>query len=108
MGDIDDLRWSLEQVKAGKIKPTLDKVYDLHETRDAHARLAAGAAVGTIVLKPKAEWHLVKWLHSQFNRRLPSVDVGKITVCKFSLENLYSIRNINSSYEPPLSSHALV
>lgn len=52
MGDIDDLRWGLEQVKAGKIKPTLDRVYELHETRDAHARLAAGAAVGTIVLKP--------------------------------------------------------
>jgi D-arabinose 1-dehydrogenase-like Zn-dependent alcohol dehydrogenase len=52
MGDIDDLRWGLEQVKAGKIKPTLDRVYELHETRNAHARLATGDAVGTIVLKP--------------------------------------------------------
>jgi NADPH:quinone reductase len=52
MGDMDDLRWGLEQVKAGKIKPTLDKVYALSEARDAHARLAAGAASGTIVLKP--------------------------------------------------------
>ncbi len=52
MGDMDDLLWGLEQVKAGKIKPTLDRVYRLHEAGDAHARLAAGAALGTIVLKP--------------------------------------------------------
>lgn len=52
MGDMDDLRWGLEQVKVGKIKPTLDRVYGLHEASDAHARLAAGDALGTIVLKP--------------------------------------------------------
>lgn len=52
MGDLDDLIWGLEQVKAGKIKPTLDKVYPLERARDAHARLAAGKALGTIVLKP--------------------------------------------------------
>lgn len=52
MGDLEDLRWGLEQVKAGKIKPTLDKVYPLHEASEAHARLAAGNALGTIVLKP--------------------------------------------------------
>jgi NADPH2:quinone reductase len=52
MGDMDDLSWGLEQVRAGKIKPTLDKVYGLHEASDAHARLAEGAATGTIVLKP--------------------------------------------------------
>lgn len=52
MGDLDDLRWGLEQVKAGKIKPTLDRVYPLHEASAAHARLAAGNALGTIVLKP--------------------------------------------------------
>lgn len=52
MGDLDDLRWGLEQVKAGSIKPTLDKVYPLDEASQAHARLAAGNALGTIVLKP--------------------------------------------------------
>ncbi len=54
MGDRADLLWGLEQVKAGKIQPTLDKVYPLSEARAAHERLAAGAALGTIVLKPAA------------------------------------------------------
>ena len=52
MGDMDDLLWGLEQVKAGKIKPTLDRIYSLDRTRDAHQRLSAGKALGTIVLKP--------------------------------------------------------
>ena len=51
MGDLNDLLWGLEQVKAGKIKPTLDRVYSLDRANDAHARLAAGKALGTIVLK---------------------------------------------------------
>ena len=53
MGDLNDLLWGLEQVKAGTIKPTLDKVYSLDRTNEAHARLAAGEALGTIVLKPQ-------------------------------------------------------
>ena len=52
MGDMNDLLWGLEQVKAGAIKPTLDKVYSLDRADEAHARLAAGEALGTIVLKP--------------------------------------------------------
>ena len=52
MGDLNDLLWGLEQVKAGKIKPTLDRVYSLDRANDAHARLAAGKALGTLVLKP--------------------------------------------------------
>lgn len=52
MGDRHDLIWGLEQVKAGKIKPTLDKVYSLDRASDAHTRLATGKALGTIVLKP--------------------------------------------------------
>ena len=52
MGDRNDLIWGLEQVKAGKIKPTLDKVYSLDCAGDAHTRLATGKALGTIVLKP--------------------------------------------------------
>jgi len=55
MGDKNDLLWGLEQVKAGKIKPTLDKVYSLNQVSDAHARLSEGAALGTIVLKPLSE-----------------------------------------------------
>jgi len=52
MGDMTDLHWGLEQVKAGRIKPTLDRVYPLQKAVEAHTRLAAGAALGTIVLKP--------------------------------------------------------
>ena len=52
MGDLNDLLWGLEQVKAGTIKPTLDKTYSLDRADEAHARLAAGEALGTIVLKP--------------------------------------------------------
>ena len=52
MGDLNDLIWGLEQVKAGKIKPTLDKIYSLERADEAHTRLAAGEALGTIVLKP--------------------------------------------------------
>lgn len=52
MGDMQDLLWGIEQVKAGKIKPTLDKVYPLNKAHEAHERLALGQACGTIVLKP--------------------------------------------------------
>jgi len=52
MGDVDDLVWGLEQVKAGLIRPTLDSTFDLRDAAAAHARLAAGRACGTIVLKP--------------------------------------------------------
>ena len=52
MGDLNDLLWGLEQVKAGTIKPTVDKIYSLDRADEAHARLAAGEALGTIVLKP--------------------------------------------------------
>jgi len=55
MGDMEDLRWGLDQVSAGKIKPTLDRVYGLHEAQAAHTRLAAGKALGTIVLKPSKQ-----------------------------------------------------
>ncbi|MDJ0683291.1 MAG: zinc-binding dehydrogenase [Alphaproteobacteria bacterium] len=51
MGGVEDLAWGLEQVRSGAIKPTLDRTYDLDEVADAHRRLAAGDAVGNIVLK---------------------------------------------------------
>ncbi|NJL87744.1 MAG: zinc-binding alcohol dehydrogenase family protein [Leptolyngbyaceae cyanobacterium SM1_1_3] len=52
MGNLQDLHWGLEQIKAGTIKPTLDRVYDLRKAQAAHTRLAAGAALGTLVLQP--------------------------------------------------------
>lgn len=52
MGDVDDLRWGLDQVRAGKIKPALDRVYDLDDIATAHANLAAGVAKGNLVVSP--------------------------------------------------------
>jgi NADPH:quinone reductase-like Zn-dependent oxidoreductase len=51
MGDVEDLKWGLEQVKAGKIKPTLDRVFELKDAVAAHQRIADGDAVGNIVFK---------------------------------------------------------
>ncbi|QJE73038.1 zinc-binding dehydrogenase [Aerophototrophica crusticola] len=52
MGDRADLEWGLAQVTAGHLRPTLDRTYPLSEAAAAHARLAAGEALGTIVLLP--------------------------------------------------------
>lgn len=54
MGDVADLEWGLEQVRAGKIKPQLDRTFPLADAAAAHARLAQGAARGTMVLLPWA------------------------------------------------------
>lgn len=54
MGDVADLAWGLEQVRAGRIRPALDRVLPLARAAEAHARLAEGAALGGIVLDPWA------------------------------------------------------
>jgi NADPH:quinone reductase len=54
MGDVADLEWGLEQVRAGKIKPQLDRAFPLADATEAHARLADGAARGNMVLLPWA------------------------------------------------------
>jgi NADPH:quinone reductase-like Zn-dependent oxidoreductase len=54
MGDVGDLKWGLEQVRAGKIKPLVDEVFPLDQASAAHARLAAGSARGNLVLQPWA------------------------------------------------------
>lgn len=51
MGGVEDLEWGLAQVKAGAIRPTLDRTYKLDAARSAHERLAAGDAVGNIVFE---------------------------------------------------------
>ena len=53
-GDIEDLEWGLDQVKAGRIKPLLDTVLPLSRAGEAHARLAKGQVKGNIVLQPWA------------------------------------------------------
>jgi NADPH:quinone reductase-like Zn-dependent oxidoreductase len=54
MGDMDDFRWGLEQVRAGRIKPLLDRTFPLAEAAEAHRRLAANRARGNFVLLPWA------------------------------------------------------
>ena len=51
MGGVADLEWGLEQVRAGTIRPTLDRTYRLDEAVTAHERIAAGDAVGNIVFE---------------------------------------------------------
>lgn len=54
MGGMEDLKWGLEQVKAGRIKPLIDSAYPLRDVSLAHQRLARGDACGTVVLLPWA------------------------------------------------------
>ena len=53
-GDIDDLRWGLQQVKAGRITPSLDRVLPLSAAADAHRLVAGNQVAGNLVLLPWA------------------------------------------------------
>ena len=53
--DIEDLTWGLEQVKAGKIKPVLDKTFPLSQANKVHELISNGKVVGRHVLLPWAE-----------------------------------------------------
>ena len=52
--DIEDLRWGLEQVTAGHIKPLLDRTLPLSEAAEAHRLIASNQVNGKIVLLPWA------------------------------------------------------
>jgi len=52
MGDVADLRWGLAQVKAGRIRPLLDRVLPLSDAAEAHRLIASNAVNGNLVLKP--------------------------------------------------------
>ena len=52
MGDVEDFRWGLQQVKAGKIRPLLDRALPLSAAAEAHRLLAANAVNGNLVLTP--------------------------------------------------------
>ena len=52
MGDAADFRWGLQQVKAGRIRPLLDRVLPLSEAAEAHRLIASNAVNGNLVLKP--------------------------------------------------------
>ncbi len=52
--DIEDLEWGLAQVKAGEIKPLLDRALPLRDAAEAHRLIANNAVKGNIVLLPWA------------------------------------------------------
>ena len=52
--DIEDLEWGLAQVKAGRIKPLLDRALPLRDAAQAHRLIANSAVKGNIVLLPWA------------------------------------------------------
>ncbi len=52
--DIEDLEWGLAQVKAGTIKPLLDRALPLRDAAEAHRLIATSAVKGNIVLLPWA------------------------------------------------------
>ena len=53
-GDIEDLRWGLEQVRLGRIKPLLDQAFPLEEAAEAHRLIATNQVAGNLVLLPWA------------------------------------------------------
>ncbi len=52
--DVADLEWGLDQVRAGRIKPVLDRALPLSEAAEAHRLIAANRVKGNIVLLPWA------------------------------------------------------
>jgi len=53
--DMKDLEWGLEQVKAGRIKHSLDHTLPLSEAAQAHQLISTNKVTGTVVLLPWAE-----------------------------------------------------
>ncbi len=53
--DLEDLEWGLEQVRAGRIKPSLDHTLPLNQAAKAHQLVATNKVMGTIVLLPWSE-----------------------------------------------------
>ena len=53
--DIEDLEWGLDEIKAGRIKPLLDRALPLSQAAEAHRLIANNEISGNIVLLPWAE-----------------------------------------------------
>ncbi|MFQ5777540.1 MAG: zinc-binding alcohol dehydrogenase family protein [Terriglobia bacterium] len=53
--DVEDLQWGLEQVRAGRIKPALDRTLPLSQAAGAHRLIATNQVTGNIVLLPWAD-----------------------------------------------------
>ncbi|HJY41242.1 MAG TPA: zinc-binding dehydrogenase, partial [Steroidobacteraceae bacterium] len=54
MGSMAELRFGLDLVKQGKIRPALHKVLPLHQAREAHRMMASAEVVGKLALLPWA------------------------------------------------------
>ena len=52
--DMKDLYWGLQQVKAGRVKPLLDRTFGFGEAPDAHRFIADNRVQGNIVILPWA------------------------------------------------------
>lgn len=52
--DIEDLKWGLEQVRTGRIKPSLDRALPLSDASEAHRLIANNQVTGNMVLLPWA------------------------------------------------------
>jgi NADPH2:quinone reductase len=51
-GDVADFKWGMEQVRAGRIKPSLDRTLLLRQAAEAHPLIATNQVTGNIVLLP--------------------------------------------------------
>jgi len=54
-GDLEDYQWGIEQVRAGRIKPLLDRTFPLSHAAEAHRLIATNQVKGNIVLLPWVE-----------------------------------------------------
>ncbi len=52
--DKADLEWGLAQVRAGTIKPSLDRALPLSQAAEAHRLIASNQVQGNLVLLPWA------------------------------------------------------
>ena len=55
LGDMQDFEWGLEQVRAGRIKPLLDRALPLSQAAEGHSLISNNQVSGNIVLLPWAE-----------------------------------------------------
>ena len=53
--DIEEFNWGLEQVRAGRIKPLIDRTLPLSRAGEAHRLISTGQVTGNLVLLPWAE-----------------------------------------------------
>ncbi len=53
--DLEDIKWGLEQVRLGRIKPTLDQTFPLSQAAEVHRLISTGKVTGRHVLLPWSE-----------------------------------------------------